>query len=406
MAMATPFPARHRLGLRGVLAWTFVLLVALVTILITLIGIQALWSLGPDRPALASGTMPEGDLASLWMAGHLARLGQLDWLYDSRLFEAWRHRRFGEALIGQPWIYPPTVLLLGVPLSFLPLAAAFAVWNVATLAVAVLLLRHARLPWPILLAGLGAPATWRSLILGQYGVVTGALVVAGLLLAPRRPVRAGVMLGLVTLKPQQGLIVPVAWLAARNWRAIAAAAATFAALALTVAAWLGVHAWVLFATGSRLSLREILEAPLPQPNIDTGASVFWMARTLGTGMPAAYALQGIATAAAVVLAFRAWRRPGADPLARMAVTVCLSLFVTPYGYTSDMVAYSVAVASVVARNGWRVRPTDVLLWLWPGFCPVVTATTGFLLTPVALATVAAMAWRRMTPPPAPAGDAG
>lgn len=396
--MATPPPARHRLGFLGVLTWTFVLLLALSVVLLTLLGIRSDWSLGPNHPSPGVGSMPEGDLASLWMAGHLTRLGQLDWLYDSRLFEAWRQRHFGEALVSQPWIYPPTVLLLGVPLSFLPLAAAFALWNVATLAAAVLLLRHARLPWPILLAGLGAPASWRSLMLGQYGVVTGALVVAGLLLAPHRPVRAGVMLGLVTLKPQQGLIVPVAWLAARNWRAIAVAAAVFAALALAVAAWVGGHAWVLFATQSRLSLREILEAPLPQPNINTGASVFWMARTLGTGMPAAYALQGLAAVVAAILAYRAWRRPEADPLARMAVTACLSLLVTPYGYTSDMVAYSVAVAVVVARNGWRPRPIDVLLWLWPGFCPVVTTTTGLLLTPMAIATAATMAWRRMTPP--------
>ena len=393
--MAT-IPSARRLGLAGVLAWTIVLLLAGSVVLLTLISIRISWLLGPDQVSPGSGTMPEGDLASLWMAGHLVRLGRIDWLYDSQLFEVWRQRNFGEALISQPWIYPPTVLLIGVPLSFLSLLAAFVVWNVATFAAAVLLLRHARLPWPILLAGLGAPATWRSLILGQYGVVTGALVVAGLLLAPQRPMRAGIMLGLSTLKPQQGLIVPVAWLASRNWRAIAAAAAVFAALVLAIVLWLGAHAWVLFATQSRLSLREILEAPLPQPNIDTGVSVFWMARTMGTGMPAAYALQAIATPIAVILVYRAWRLPGADPLARMAVTVCLSLLVIPYGYTSDMVAYSIAVAVVLANNGWRLRPLDVLLWLWPGFCPLATKTTGVLLTPVVVAIVATLAWRQMT----------
>ena len=395
--MATPDPAPHHLGLRSVLTWTLVLLLTAFLALLTSYELQVNWSLGWAHPSPSSGTMPEEDLASLWMAGHLARLGRLDWLYTQHLFESWRQQSFGASLRGQPWIYPPTVLLVGVPLSFLPLVAAFVLWNVTTLVAAVLLLRHARLPWPILLVGLGAPATWRSLILGQYGTITGALVVAGLLLAPDRPVRAGIMLGLSTLKPQQGVIVPIAWLAVRNWRAVGTAAAVFAAMALTVAAWLGVHAWVLFATQSRLSVRDILEAPLPQPNISTGASVFWMARTMGTGMPAAYALQGVATLAAMTLAYRAWRLPGADPLARMAVTVCLSLVVVPYGYTSDMVAYSVAVAVVVAGNGWRLRLVDGLLWLWPGYCPIVTATTGLLLTPVAIAVATALAWHRMTP---------
>ncbi len=393
--MAIP-PARQRLGLVGVLTWTLALLLAGSLVLLTLISIRVNWSLGPDHVSPSSGTMPEGDLASLWMAGYLVRLGRIDWLYDSHLFEAWRQRSFGETLISLPWIYPPTVLLVGVPLSFLSLLEAFALWNVATLAAAVLLLRHARLPWPVLLAGLGAPATWQSLMLGQYGVVTGALVVAGLLLAPQRPAWAGIMLGLSTLKPQQGLIVPVAWLASRNWRAIAAAAAVFAALVLAIVFWLGAHAWVLFATQSRLSLREILEAPLPQPNIDTGVSVFWMARTMGAGMPAAYALQAVSTPIAMILVYRAWRLPCADPLARMAVTVCLSLLVTPYGYASDMVAYSIAVTVVLANNGWRLRPIDALLWLWPGFCPLVTKATGFLLTPVVIATAATLAWRQMT----------
>ncbi len=365
--------------------------------LLTLIDFRINCSLGWSHPSPASHTMPEGDRASLWMAGHLARLGQLDWLYNSQLFEAWRQQRFGAALRGEPWVYPPTVLLIGVPLSFLPLLPAFLLWDGATLAVAVLLLRRARVPWPILTVGLAAPATWRVLVLGQYGLLTGALVVAGLLIAPTQPVRAGIMLGLSTLKPQQGLIVPVAWLSARNWRAIGAAAAVFAVMALAVAAAFGGQAWMLFLTRSEPAIRALLEAPLPQPNINTGVSVFWMARTIGSGLPAAYAVQDAAALGAVVLVYRAWRMPRADPFARMAATVCLSLIITPYGYTSDMVAYSIAVAAIVAGNGWRLRLIDGLLWLWPAICSIVTIKTGLLLTPIIVAIAAALAWRQMAP---------
>ena len=141
-------------------------ILAAALFLLTLIELRINWSLGWSRPSPASHTMPEGDLASLWMAGHLARLGQLDWLYNSQLFEAWRQQRFGASLRGKPRVYPPTVLLIGVPLSFLPLLPVFLVWDGTTLALAVLLLRRARVPWPILIVGLAAPATWRVLVLG------------------------------------------------------------------------------------------------------------------------------------------------------------------------------------------------------------------------------------------------
>ena len=233
------------------------------------------------------------------------------------------------------------------------------------------------------------------MLLGQYGVITGALVVAGLLLAPRYPFRAGIMLGLCTLKPQQAAIVPFAWLAARNWRAFVTAVSVTVVLAVMICGWLGIHAWTMFLTQSHLSMQALLEAPLPQPNISNGISVFWMARTLGFGMPEAYTLQGLSAVVAVIMVYRAWRLPKADPLARMAVTVCLSLLIVPYGYTCDMVAYSIAIAVVVANNGWRSRLIDGLLWLWPGYCQIVDPGQGMVLNPAFITITAAMAWQQM-----------
>jgi hypothetical protein len=353
------------------------------------------WSLGPYHPSPLSHTMPEEDFANLWAAGHLVRLGRLDWVYSSPLFEAWKQARFGASLRVQDWIYPPSVLLLGVPLSFLPLLPAFFLWDSVTLVIAILVLRWARLPWPILLVGLLGPATWRSLTLGQYGAITGALVIAGLMAAPGRPIRAGILLGLATLKPQQGVIVPVAWLAARAWRPIAAAAATLLALALLTSLLFGPHAWVLFFTNSSAMAKGILDLPPPQDNINTGVSVFWMCRTFGWQIGPSYDAQFAAAILAVGLTWFAWARPCADPLARIAFTACASLMITPYGYTSDMVAYSIGVAVIASRNGWRLRLVDVVLWFWPFYCTLVTKLSGLLLTPVFTAAAAGLAWRLM-----------
>ncbi len=383
-----------------VCCWMLLLLLLCLMLQSSGISIHGDWAHGALHPSAINHTMPEGDFANLWTAGGMVRSGRLDGLYSAHLFQSWKQARFGADLCEQDWIYPPTVLLIGVPLSFLPLPAAFTLWDAGTLVLAGLLLRYARLPWPILLIGLLGPATWRSLQLGQYGVITGALVASGLLLAPRRPIQAGIMLGLATLKPQQGVIVPVAWLAARYWRAIGAAAATIMTLALAVSAWLGFHAWGLFFTRSGAMARAILNAPPPQLNINSGVSVFWMLRTFGSSVAAADIAQAAAAFAAIVLTYRTWRLPKAEPLARMGATVCLSLFITPYGYTSDMVAFSIAVAVVFAANGGRLGLLDILLWTWPFFCTVVTMRSGLLLTPLIVGLAAARCWRRIMPAPA------
>jgi alpha-1,2-mannosyltransferase len=387
-----------------VLSWTLLVLFGAVAIYGSVHFTASDWSMGPFHPGPLSRTMPEEDFANLWSAGHLVRLGRLDWVYSSQLFEAWKQGQFGTSLRTQDWIYPPTVFLLGVPLSYLPLVPAFVLWDIGTLIAAILLLRWARLPWPILLAGLLGPATWRSLILGQYGTITGALVIAGLLMAASKPIRAGIMLGFVTLKPQQGVIVPVAWFAARFWRAIVAAGVTFGLLAGAIILWLGPQAWILFLTRSSMMARGILVTPPPQPNINTGVSVFWMCRTMGSSVAVAYDAQFVVAVIAVILTYLAWRKQNVDNLARIALTACLSLMITPYGYTSDMVAFSIAVAIIVNNNRWRLRVVDVFLWLWPFYCVIVTTVSGILFTPFVVAIAASLSWRQMAGQTATSGS--
>ena len=70
--------------------------------------------------------------------------------------------------------------------------------------------------------GAGRPtALWLALsfppllvnaITGQAGFLTAALFVAGMALLPKRPFAAGLLLGLLVVKPQLGLVLPLALL--------------------------------------------------------------------------------------------------------------------------------------------------------------------------------------------------
>ena len=190
--------------------------------------------------------LPTGDFSNLWSAGRLARSGNLPILYGADAFTVWKHAEFGHAVTQNDWIYPPLVLPLGAALSFLPLPVGFILWSAGTLGAMVWLLRLAGLGWAAIALGVACPAEWLCLIYGQYGGMLGCLMFAGLALAATRPVAAGIMLGLVTLKPQIGLLVPFAWLAEGRWRAIGAACVVFVVLAVAPVVWFGPASWALF----------------------------------------------------------------------------------------------------------------------------------------------------------------
>jgi hypothetical protein len=105
-----------------------------------------------------------------------------------------------------------------------------------------------------------------------------------------------------------------------------------------------------------------------------------------------------------VAVWRLWQRPEIDRLDRMALTVFLSLLVTPYGYAHDMVGYSIALAALAHRRGWRINILDALLWLWPTFSGVVDP--GIVLTPGVIALAAARTWFGLLPYQRPARRAG
>ena len=81
----------------------------------------------------------------------------------------------------------------------------------------------------------------------------------------------------------------------------------------------------------------------------------------------------------------------------MALTLLLSLFLTPYGFSSDLVGYSLALALLAEVRGWRVSLLDGILWLWPGFIILGAAVTGVELTPLFVAAASILAWRACHP---------
>ncbi len=78
----------------------------------------------------------------------------------------------------------------------------------------------------LLVALLLSPAAVLCVISGQSSLITAAMLVTIFAWLDRRPVAAGILIGLLTLKPQLGVLFPIMLIASGRWRVFASAAVT------------------------------------------------------------------------------------------------------------------------------------------------------------------------------------
>jgi hypothetical protein len=153
-------------------------------------------------------------------------------------------------------------------------------------------------------------------------------------LLPRAPVAAGILFGLQAYKPHLALMIPVALLAGRQWRAIAAAAITVGALVLASIALGGWDVWRDYLAFLPLLRRVTLE--VADGMWHRHASVFMVVNQAGAGLTAAYAVQMMAAVLAAGLVACAWLKDAPAPARNAAVMIGV-LLATPYLQDYDLV---------------------------------------------------------------------
>jgi alpha-1,2-mannosyltransferase len=319
------------------------LLLAEVTVLVLL----ALWQHGvlTNQPSATSS-----DFVSFYAAGKLALAGTPALAYDQAAHFLIEQRFSVAGAPYQYFFYPPVLMLLFAPLALLPYYVAFYVFEFVTLAAFLLVMRCIlRQPgWIWVAPVLAFPAVFWTLGLGQNAFLTAALFGGFTVLIDRRPVLAGVALGLLCYKPHFGLLAPVALLAGGHWRAILAAGVTVAALAGLSFMLFGIEAWSAYLAAFAGS-----DAVYSSGRIDYAGIVtpFGAARLLGLSAPASYLTQAIVSTTMAVVVAAAWRNGTSHPV-RGATLLAATLLAVPLALLYDRVLLLVAMGWVI-RDGRR-----------------------------------------------------
>jgi hypothetical protein len=368
--------------------------------IVVIFGIVFVVWLGLSLPDLVD---PRGkpfgyDFIAFWSAARLALAGQPAAAYDLSAIAA-VHRIAVPAMGGGmifAWHYPPTFLLAVLPLGLLSYPTALCAFVLATAALWAALIRRVATDRRAWIVATAAPAGLINLLDGQNGFLTAGLAGFALLLLARRPVVAGGLIGLLAIKPHLAVLFPLALLADRQWRCIAAAATTaavFAAASVAAFGWGSVVAFLHDLQASRLLIDRsaVPWAAMPSPYV--------FALSLGAPALIAGLLQGLVALFAAACVCRAWRNRFAPFEAKAATLIAGSLLVPPFLFTYDLTWATLAVgwlAMLGLRSGFHRGEREIFLfaWLAPTLMPPVQMLTSVQLGFPALLLLLVAATRR------------
>jgi arabinofuranan 3-O-arabinosyltransferase len=306
------------------------------------------WIYDPDGLGIPT------DFVNVWAAGRLVLDGHPALAYD------WDIQKQVElALLRQDfpgyfaWHYPPPFLFVASLLAQFPYSVAFISW-VSVSFVPYLAMMRAIVGRPFgLMLAVAFPMVFNNTLVGQNGFLTAALIGGTLYLLPVRPILAGVCLGLLSYKPQYGLLFPLVLIAASQWTVFFTAAIT--AVLMAFASWLafGTESWQAFFHWMPMFSQAFLtEGKATWWKLQ---SLFSLVRYLGGTEALAWGFQWVLTASVAVVLVLIWRSRVPYTLKAAALAVG-TLLTTPYLFMYDMMVLAVPVAFLIRiglKSGFR-----------------------------------------------------
>ncbi|MGA2056411.1 MAG: glycosyltransferase family 87 protein [Bradyrhizobium sp.] len=286
------------------------------------------------------------DFVNVWSAGRLVLDGHPELAYDWDIQKQVQVAVLGQSYEGNfAWHYPPPFLFVAAVLAHFPYAVAYIGWAAASFlpylaTIRAIVGRH----FGLLLAA-AFPVVFTNTLVGQNGFLTASLIGGTLVLMPRWPVLSGICLGLLSYKPQYGLLFPLVLIAAAQWRVFFTAGVV--AVLMAMLSWLafGTESWQAFFHWMPMFNKAFLvEGRAPWGKMQ---SIFALTRYFGGSESFAWMLQWIMSATVAILLGLLWRDRKVQYPLKAAALVAGTLLVTPYLFLYDEMVLAIAVAFLV-----------------------------------------------------------
>ena len=323
------------------------------------------------------------DFLVFWSASSMARTGDPASVYD---FQKFYKVEQNIANYPNPWPYPPTYLLMVLPLSLLPYLPSFIVWILSTFCIYLMVIRriapHPTTTW----LALAYPGTFQNIVHGQNGFLSTALLGGGLLLLENFPLMAGILFGLLSYKPHFAILVPIALAAGKYWKALAAMFISSICFILLSGIVLGWGTWIAFYNNISSPIMILIQEKSLWIKMPTTFASFLLA---GYNLSLAGALHGFVMFGTAIIVAWVWYREAPFYIRGSALISGILLF-TPYAYYYDLSLLALPLAWLGWKNftvGWKLTGNSLLIiiWLLPIIAPAIAIALGIQISPILIA---------------------
>lgn len=294
------------------------------------------------------------DFSAFHIVAQRIWLGDLDLTYQFASFAKMQMAAAGGTTGVMPWTYPPQFDLLLAPFAFLPGWAAYFLFTTITLAAYLMTLRVIAGKNFALVLVVFFPAIAITIAIGQNGLLTGALIGLVCINAERRPVLAGIALGMMVIKPHLAVAAGIYMLLTRCWPAVLTAAIVVVASSLMCTLAFGPQIWIAWLGSIREAASYLEEGRYQLFRMISAYAALYKA-----GLPAAgafwgqMAMAGLALAAVALAAAR-----GPSPRFALGIVAVTSVMISPYAYDYDLPIVGIGLALLLPDLASLASPRE------------------------------------------------
>lgn len=300
-----------------------------------------------------SGLMLGRDFLNMWHYGIAAFSDYPAAYYDFEFYNAQLNSLIAD-YPHQNWSYPPHFMLVAAPFGLVGYNLALALMT----GLSILCFWHFVVKdFPDSTYGKSIwlmPAFLFALICGQLSVLLAAILIGIYRNLDSRPILAGVLIALLTIKPQVGFLFPLFLIATQRWSVLfSASIATIVFIGASILIY-GIEIWEVFLFSQVGEQSDLLfnSHPLTRglmPSLAANFGIIGLDKTIALGLHFAVALTGVA--AMVWCCLRS-----TDKFLQYAVFITTCFVATPYLMAYDTIILCWIAVHLLARygaNNWQ-----------------------------------------------------